>query len=32
MARSLGADKITGWQRLVDDGDYEIAALKAQAR
>jgi peptidoglycan/xylan/chitin deacetylase (PgdA/CDA1 family) len=32
MARSLGADKFTGWQRLVDDGDYEIAALKAQAR
>jgi peptidoglycan/xylan/chitin deacetylase (PgdA/CDA1 family) len=32
MARSLGADKFAGWQRLVDDGDYEIAALKAQAR
>jgi hypothetical protein len=31
MARSLGADKFAGWQRLVDDGDYEIAALKAQA-
>jgi hypothetical protein len=31
MARSLGVDKFTGWQRLVDDGDYEIAALKAQA-
>lgn len=30
MARGLGLDKFRGWQRLVDDGDFEIAALKAQ--
>lgn len=30
MARSLGLGKIEGWERLVDDGDFEIAALKTQ--
>jgi peptidoglycan/xylan/chitin deacetylase (PgdA/CDA1 family) len=30
MARSLGVDKFEGWSRLMDDGDYEIDALKAQ--
>jgi hypothetical protein len=30
MARSLGLSKFRGWDRLVDDGDFEIAALKAQ--
>jgi peptidoglycan-N-acetylglucosamine deacetylase len=30
MARSLGLNKVRGWERLVDDGDFEIAALKAQ--
>lgn len=30
MARGLGLDKFRGWQRLVDDGDFEVAALKAQ--
>lgn len=30
MARSLGVGKFAGWERLVDDGDFEIAALKAQ--
>lgn len=30
MAHGLGLDKFRGWQRLVDDGDFEIAALKAQ--
>ncbi len=30
MARSLGLGKVEGWERLVDDGDAEIAALKAQ--
>ena len=30
VARSLGMDKFRGWERLVDDGDFEIAALKAQ--
>lgn len=30
MARSLGQGKADGWERLVDDGDAEIAALKAQ--
>ena len=29
MERSLGLDKFPGWDRLVDDGDYEITALKA---
>jgi hypothetical protein len=29
MARSLGLGKFEGWERLVDDGDVEIAALKA---
>lgn len=30
MARTLGLGKFEGWERLVDDGDYEIAVLKAQ--
>ncbi len=30
MARSLGYANVDGWTRLVDDGDHEIAALKAQ--
>lgn len=30
MARSLGLGKFDGWVRLVDDGDFEIDALKAQ--
>jgi peptidoglycan/xylan/chitin deacetylase (PgdA/CDA1 family) len=30
MARSLGLGRFEGWERLVDDGDTEIAALKAQ--
>jgi len=30
MARSLGLDKFAGWERLVDDGDFEIEALKKQ--
>jgi peptidoglycan/xylan/chitin deacetylase (PgdA/CDA1 family) len=30
MARSLGLSRFRGWERLVDDGDFEIAALKAQ--
>jgi peptidoglycan/xylan/chitin deacetylase (PgdA/CDA1 family) len=30
MARSLGIGKLAEWERLVDDGDAEIAALKAQ--
>jgi peptidoglycan/xylan/chitin deacetylase (PgdA/CDA1 family) len=30
MARSLGLGRFEGWERLVDDGDFEIAALKAQ--
>ena len=29
MARSLGLGKVQGWERLVDDGDFEIEALKA---
>ncbi|MES2125682.1 MAG: polysaccharide deacetylase family protein [Pseudomonadota bacterium] len=28
MARSLGLGKFEGWERLVDDGDADIAALK----
>ena len=28
MARSLGLGKFEGWERLVDDGDFEIAELK----
>ena len=28
MARSLGLGKSEGWERLVDDGNFEIAALK----
>ncbi|UGQ47477.1 polysaccharide deacetylase family protein [Massilia endophytica] len=30
MARALGLGKFEGWERLVDDGDYEIAALAAK--
>ena len=30
MARTLGLGKFEGWERLVDDGDFEIEALKAQ--
>lgn len=30
LARSRGKDKFPGWQRLVDDGDFEIDALKAK--
>lgn len=30
MARSLGLGRFPGWERLVDDGDTEIDALKAQ--
>jgi len=30
MARSLGHGKFEGWERVVDDGDFEIDALKAQ--
>lgn len=29
MARSLGLGRFPGWERLVDDGDTEIEALKA---
>ena len=29
MARTLGLGKFNGWERLVDDGDYEMALLKA---
>lgn len=28
MARSLGVGKFEGWERLVDDGDFEVEALK----
>lgn len=30
MARSLGVGRFEGWERIVDDGDFEIAALKAK--
>jgi peptidoglycan/xylan/chitin deacetylase (PgdA/CDA1 family) len=30
LARTLGHARFDGWTRLVDDGDAEIAALKAQ--
>ncbi|QGZ41537.1 polysaccharide deacetylase [Pseudoduganella flava] len=30
MARSLGVGKFDGWERLVDDADYEIEALRRQ--
>ena len=30
MARTLGLGKFEGWERLVDDGDYEIEALRQQ--
>lgn len=30
MARSLGMDRFRGWERLLDDGEFEMAALKAQ--
>jgi peptidoglycan/xylan/chitin deacetylase (PgdA/CDA1 family) len=29
MARTLGLGKFDGWERLVDDGDYEMELLKA---
>lgn len=29
MARTLGVGKFDGWERLVDDGDYEMELLKA---
>lgn len=29
MARSLGLGRVEGWERLVDDGDFEIATLKS---
>lgn len=32
MARSLGLGRVPGWERLVDDGDYEIAQLRAVAK
>jgi hypothetical protein len=30
LARSRGMGKFPGWERLVDDGDFEIEALKAK--
>jgi peptidoglycan/xylan/chitin deacetylase (PgdA/CDA1 family) len=30
IARLMGLGKFEGWERLVDDGDFEIAALKAK--
>jgi peptidoglycan/xylan/chitin deacetylase (PgdA/CDA1 family) len=30
IARSRGLGKFAGWERLVDDGDFEIEALKAK--
>lgn len=30
IARSRGEGRFEGWERLVDDGDFEIDALKAQ--
>jgi hypothetical protein len=30
LARSRGMGKFAGWERLVDDGDFEIEALKAK--
>jgi peptidoglycan/xylan/chitin deacetylase (PgdA/CDA1 family) len=30
MARVLGLGRFPGWERLVDDADYEMALLKAQ--
>lgn len=30
MALTLGLGKFDGWERLVDDGDYEMAILKSQ--
>jgi peptidoglycan/xylan/chitin deacetylase (PgdA/CDA1 family) len=30
MARALGLGRFPGWERLVDDADYEMALLKAQ--
>lgn len=32
MARTLGLGKVQGWERLVDDGDFEIDGLKAAGR
>jgi peptidoglycan/xylan/chitin deacetylase (PgdA/CDA1 family) len=30
MARTLGMGKFEGWERIVDDGDFEIEALRRQ--
>jgi peptidoglycan/xylan/chitin deacetylase (PgdA/CDA1 family) len=30
MARSMGMARFAGWERLVDDGDFEMDALKAK--
>jgi hypothetical protein len=30
MARTLGMGKFDGWERVVDDGDFEMEKLKAQ--
>jgi peptidoglycan/xylan/chitin deacetylase (PgdA/CDA1 family) len=30
MARTLGLGKFEGWERIVDDGDFEIEVLKRQ--
>ena len=30
MARSLGLGKFEAWERMVDDGDFEIEALGRQ--
>ncbi|MBC3918845.1 polysaccharide deacetylase family protein [Undibacterium sp. CY18W] len=30
MAKTLGLGKFAGWERLLDDGDFEIEALKQQ--
>ncbi len=30
LSRTLGMGKFPGWERLVDDGDFEIEALKKQ--
>lgn len=32
MARSLGLGKFDGWERLVDDADFEIAALHTRSQ
>jgi hypothetical protein len=30
MARTLGMGKFDGWERVADDGDFEMKKLKAQ--